>query len=196
MPHSPFYKNQAMTLIELIVVISIIAIFSIRAAPVLLNAKRNMALTIGVGHVMDSLSTARQSAITRNRPVEVRIYLGQDNNSPNDLFMLYQQSENEETYEPISTVLKLDEAITLSSNSTWSSVLQSGTTGEVSTGQYKGKYHAFRFMADGSTDLSISAEPPTFTFIYRTDVTKSVLANFFTLQLDLQTGTIRPFRPL
>ena len=64
------------------------------------------------------------------------------------------------------------------------------------TNKGRGAGYSFRFMPDGSTDLAGSASP-TLSLVYRTDADKTSLdnINFFTLQIDQQTGTVRTFRP-
>jgi uncharacterized protein (TIGR02596 family) len=62
------------TLLELLVVIAIIAILSSLAIAALGNVSRSANLTNAAQRVGDQLAMARQAALTRNLPVEVRFY--------------------------------------------------------------------------------------------------------------------------
>jgi uncharacterized protein (TIGR02596 family) len=62
------------TLLELLVVIAIIAILSSLAIAALGNVSRSANLANAAQRVGDQLAMARQAAVTRNLPVEVRFY--------------------------------------------------------------------------------------------------------------------------
>jgi len=64
----------AFTLIELLLVLSIMVILMTLMAPTLNNVIRGSALTQGSDTVIGVLNIARQTALTRNIPVEVRFY--------------------------------------------------------------------------------------------------------------------------
>ena len=67
-------KSSAFSLIELLVVISIIGILSAAAIGGLSNVARSTNLTSAAQRLGDQFALARQLAVARNLPVEVRIY--------------------------------------------------------------------------------------------------------------------------
>jgi uncharacterized protein (TIGR02596 family) len=67
-------KSPAFSLIELLVVISIIGILSAAAIGGLSNVARSTNLTSAAQRLGDQFALARQTAVARNLPVEVRIY--------------------------------------------------------------------------------------------------------------------------
>lgn len=67
-------KSAAFSLIELLVVISIIGILSAAAIGGLSNVARSSSLTNAAQRLGDQFALARQTAVARNLPVEVRLY--------------------------------------------------------------------------------------------------------------------------
>jgi uncharacterized protein (TIGR02596 family) len=74
-------KSPAFSLVELLVVISIISIISAAAIGGLSNVSRSTNLASAAQRLGDQFAVARQTAISRNLPVEVRIYKLPDFNS-------------------------------------------------------------------------------------------------------------------
>src|ERR1043165_8895816 len=66
------WNQRAFSLLELIVVVSIIATVAALSIPQFLRFSQASQLTGGANLVIDSLNLARQTAQTRNRPVEFR----------------------------------------------------------------------------------------------------------------------------
>jgi len=183
------YRNRlAFTLVELLAVIAIIAITSVLAVTSILGIQRGTAMTTSSSQLIDYLNTGRQIAMTINQPVEV--WFSQE--PAIDSLQLYRT----DTANAVERELKLNERVVLSTNAQWSSALTDVIAGARLPDPKRGiPSYSFRFMPDGSTDLAGSASP-TLTILLRTDAGASSLpANFFTLQIDQQTGTIRTFRP-
>jgi uncharacterized protein (TIGR02596 family) len=84
-PRPPLLRTQAaFTLLELLIVITIIVVMATLMAPMLSTAIRGTALTRGADTVIGVLSTARQTALTRAQTVEVRFYAYNDPEIPGD----------------------------------------------------------------------------------------------------------------
>ncbi len=182
-------NRRAFSLLELLVVIAIIALTSTMAITSISGIQRSSAMTTSASHLMDYLATGRQIAMTMNQPVRVWVCPGETN----DFVLLYRTTNGTDYSIPAERELKLNERVTLKST-TWSTVLATCSTGK-ETNKGRGDAYFFRFMPDGSTDLA-ETNSPTLTLVYRTDANSSTLPpNFFTLQIDQQTGTVRTFRP-
>src|SRR5436190_14571461 len=68
------FRRSAFSLIELLVVIGIIALVITFAIPSANSMLRGSQLTQGAQQFSDQIAYARQAAIARNRPVEIRFY--------------------------------------------------------------------------------------------------------------------------
>lgn len=182
-------NRRAFSLLELLVVIAILSLVSTMAITSISGIQRSAGMTTSASHLLDYLATGRQFAMTINQPIEVWVCPG----VTNDFVLLFRTTNGADYNIPAERELKLNERVTLK-NTTWSTLLAMARTG-TETNKGRGAGYSFRFMPDGSTDLPV-ADSPTLTLAYRTDADKTSLpANFFTLQIDQQTGTIRTFRP-
>ena len=181
-------NRKAFSLLELLVVIAIISVVSTLAITSISGIQRSTAMTSSASQLLDYLSTGRQAAMTLNQPVRIWFCPG----ATNDSLLLYRT----DTTNAVARELKLNERVVLATNPSWSSVITAAVSGTSQPDPKRGNScYSFRFMPDGSTDLAGSASP-TLTLVYRTDAANSTLpANFFTLQIDQQTGTVRTFRP-
>ena len=180
----------AFSLLELLVVIAIISVVSTLAITSISGIQRSTAMTSSASQLLDYLATGRQTAMTLNQQVKIWICPG----ATNDFVLLYRTTNGTDFNIAAEHELKLNERVTLTSNTAWSSLLGIATAG-TETNKGRGAGYSFRFMPDGSTDLAGSPSP-TLTLVYRTDAVSATLpANFFTLQIDQQTGTVRTFRP-
>jgi len=183
-------NRKAFSLLELLVVIAIIGIVSTLAITSISGIQRSTAMTTSASQLLDYLATGRQLATTLNQPVRVWFCPG----ATNDFVLLYRTTNGTDFNIAAERELKLNERVALSSNTAWSSLLASAAA-DTATNKDRGTGYSFRFKPDGSTDLPVSASP-TLTLVYRTDSASTTLPpNFFTLQIDQQTGTVRTFRP-
>jgi uncharacterized protein (TIGR02596 family) len=184
-------QPEAFSLVEMLVVIALMAIVATFAMSGLAGVQRGMALTDAGSRLADYLAIGRQTAMSLNQPVEVWFCPGE----PQDSLLLYRIENG--VAKPVEKELKVNEQITLSANEQWSSVLTTAVSGPKAPRPKlpAADCHSFRFMPDGSTDLG-GAAWATITLIPRTAADAASLpANFFTVQIDQQTGTIRTFRP-
>ena len=233
---APSRFARAFSLVELLVVISVIAIIAGFAVPAVTTMIRGSQLTQGSQMVADQIALARQIALSRNRSVEVRFYKfgggetpGEDVTKPESGFFrsmqVFEILDNGALLPAgpvnrlpinvimneglLSTVLDEDERPRVKDPNTFDPEMPDTEVGR--------KYHyvAFRFLADGSTDLSPSGTTsgkqsrPSGDSWYitlhgtnvkktgvETDGTTSTLpANYFTLQIDPITGSTRAYRP-
>jgi uncharacterized protein (TIGR02596 family) len=184
-------RPGAFSLVELLVVIALIAIVTTLAMAGMAGLQRGMALTSAGSRLVDYLSVGRQTAMSLNQSVEVWIGAG----SSQDSLLLYRTVDG--VARPVERELKVNEQIMLSSNPEWSSVLTDAVSGSKTPRPQPPATngHSFRFLPDGSTDLAGST-PATITLVHRTEAgAASLPANFFTIEIDRDTGAIRTFRP-
>ncbi len=182
-------NRKAFSLLELLVVIAIIGVVSTLAVTSISGIQRSTAMTSSASQLLDYLATGRQAAMTLNQPVRVWVCPGETN----DFVLLYRTTNGTDYSIAAERELKLNERVTLK-NPTWSTVLTTNSSSGKETNKGRGDGYFFRFMPDGSTDLT-GNESPTLTLVYRSDAVSATLpANFFTLQIDQQTGTVRTFR--
>jgi uncharacterized protein (TIGR02596 family) len=192
-PRTAVYRttHRAFSLLELLVVLAILGIVSTLAITGISGIQRSTAMATSSSQLLDYLAIGRQSAITLNQPVRVWFCPG----DPNDSLLLYTTENGVDR--AVEKALKLNQQIVLSSNAEWSSVLTEAVSGSKTACPKlpAADCYSFQFLPDGSTDLGGTASP-TITLVHRTDAGNSDLpANFFTIQIDQQNGTVRTFRP-
>jgi len=200
-------RCSAFSLIELIVVMAIIAIVAAIVVPVAGNVSRGVKLSHATQTVGDELAAARQSAIGRNRAIELRIYQYSDPEIPGSAscFRALQMFEiiNAYSFSALDKVQALPTATIIDSGATLSSLLDPSKV-TISNGvdalprvgtNYK--YVAFRFRPDGSTNLSPTAGSWFLTVHEENkgDALAQPPPNFNTLEVDPVNGSVRLFRP-
>ncbi len=183
-------KLLAVTLVELMVVISILGLLTALAATILPGVLQSWRLQNGTTLVIDSLALARQGATAFNNPIEVRFY----QSTEKSFIQCFRTQSGQATQEPFGRTYNLPEQVTFSTNALWSTLLSDVVSGAAVT-DGKGTYHSFRFMPDGSTDLG-GNEAPVLTLLGRTDTEKTELpSNFYTIRINPKTGITQIFHP-
>lgn len=81
---APSFVARAFSLVELLVVVAVIAIIAGFAVPAVTTMIRGSQLTQGSQMVLDQMSLARQTALAKNRPVDVRFYKFADPETPGE----------------------------------------------------------------------------------------------------------------
>ena len=218
-------RRSAFSLIELVVVIAIIAIIATFTVPAASTILRGSAITQASQTLTDQISLARQMALSRNRAVEVRFYQYADPEAPGETLnspttgqwrgiQLFEVVESGVAVPldkaqrlPISVVMNkgdtsdktLSSLITCAGTNTPKITAAGATDPELPRGVAKKyNYVAFRFLQDGSTNLSPAQAGGWFVTIH--NLTPPVTGNtpppnFFTLQIDPVSGSIKGFRP-
>jgi uncharacterized protein (TIGR02596 family) len=216
---------RAFSLIELIVVISIIVLVAGFTVPAASTILRGSQLSQASGMLVGQISLARQQALTKNRAVEVRFYRFADPETPGEDvanpgtgkfrgIQLFEVLEN-------GIAVPLDKPQMLPNNVVFaytedksvglSSIIdqaKAGTPKRPGTDDkaaprlprgidYKYEYVSFRFLQDGSTDMT-PTDTWYVTLVGLNDVLKKATEpppNFFTVQVDPVSGSTRVFRP-
>ncbi len=179
----PNHSRNAFSLVELLIVVLIIGIVAGFAIPAIQGMLRGTQLSQASNMLVDSMSLARQTALSKNRIIEVRIYRFADNEMPGEEvakpetghFRALQTFEITESgiLTPISKVMRLPDSIIMNPGDPGAGMLSTllgdgrpivmsadidaKTDPELPRGVgRKYDYTSFRFLPDGSTNL-----PPT-----------------------------------
>ena len=209
-------RRAAFSLIELIVVISIIAIIVTFSVPAVTGILRGSTMTQGSQILTDQISFARQRALSRNLPVEVRFYQYADPEAPGEKLtdpttgqwrgmQLFEVVESGVAV-PIDKLQQFPGTVIITSRFTFSSII-SGTGQTIKAAAASDpelprgigrnyKYASFRFLQDGSTNLAPTGS--WFVTIHNVSDQPSGTTppiNFFTLQIDPVSGSVKGFRP-
>lgn len=218
-------KSRAFTLIEMLIVVSVIGMLLAMSAPRIFSLLRSNELGTQGDSLRNWLALAQQHALSSNAPVEVRFYKYADpeESQTEPEFRAGQLYQFDETgsLQPTSQIFHIRSPVVLSKDPKLSNLLDEGQNNSfgrlnASDQAYKAlfgerdvggavEYASFRFRPDGSTDLDTrpSSDPskPAYTW-YLTLVPEGtspadaeIPQNFVCLQVDQFNGTIREFRP-
>jgi len=206
MNRNPALPQAAFSLMELIAVIAILGILVGLSVPAINSTLRSSNLTAAGEAVADQLQFARQTALARNLPVEVRFYKLPDHGQAADstpkayramqIFVL-----DGTTALPLGKPTYFTPPVLISANAAESSLLDGtllpeklpGTSPPLPTYGINYRYRSFYFKPGGSTSL-----PNTdifATLVLENDKPLSQGANFFTIRIDPATGRTGTFRP-
>lgn len=201
--------RNGFTLIELLVVITIAAILLLFAVPVTNSVLTANQVTTGTQMVVDGLSLARQTAITRNRVVEVRFYdfasldRGNATTAEVSAFEAVIYDETNTKSSPLASVEHLPGGVLISKDETLSTLLKSSraktnwTTDDPKQSLPRGigssyQTYALRFRPDGSTDLGAGS---WFLTLHGSREAGSPPPNHAAVQIDPYNGSLRLYRP-
>lgn len=187
-PHLTSLRRNAFTLIEMLVVVSVIGLLLAISAPRIFSLLRSNELGTQGDTLRNWLSLAQQKAVSTNAPVEVRFYKFADSDEaqtePEFRAAQYYQFDRDGEVKPASQILLIKSPILLSKDPKLSNILDKGKNnsfGILSSGEKLFKslfgsrqltglveYSSFRFRPDGSTDLDTrpSSDPdkPAYTW--------------------------------
>jgi len=202
------------SLVELLTVVAIIALLAVLITPAINSISSGTSLTVSAATVTDTLNLARQTALSKNRPVEVRfLKVPAANRTVADgasnfvyrAIALYQISDSGPV--ELSRIIYLQPNIQLSDSDTFGTLLKylPVSTMPVRAIDPAGatfSYSYFQFRPDGSTNLSAQAPAAGgdawHTMIYSANTPPKGTTppkNYITLQLDPLTGRTRTFQP-
>lgn len=207
-------RNRGISLIELLAVVAILGILLALAAPPFSALLRSSDVANAGDQLLSALSQARQTAVSRNRTVELRIYRYVDSSLPQEppagrfrsvqLFAVG-RIPPENAPEPLGRVIKLPPSTSISESASLSSILDPASR-PLASGASLGHpiapcgldYQAavIRFFPDGSTDLP-GASPVFLTVVPATagENHSGPPENFATVVIQTGTGKARLHRP-
>ena len=208
-------KNAArgFTLMEMLVVITVIGVLMAFSAPQLFSLLQSSGLTSAGSLLKNKLSQAQQIALSKNIDVEVRFFKFSDElqaEFSDEIrgFQFFEYNEEGEAI-PVSKFFRVQAPVVISTKPRLSTLLQPGERGaSPATGKYDiprgsgdGKksatYISFRFRPDGSTDLPGRSGTDTWhiTLVKEGSDQGKIPKNFYTVQIDSYNGKLSEYRP-
>lgn len=201
-------SKRGFSLVELLIVVSVIGILLAIAAPNVFSLLNAHTLT-GEGTLLrNKLTLAQQMALAKNSDVEVRFFKMEEEGSAGGrgsyrAFQLFMYNELGEM-NPITDLFRVKPPAFLNEN--MSTLLGAGSTAEgryeVNEGSRKvsREFVGFRFKPDGSTDLDIYAPSGDTWYLVliqgEENLGGSTLPkNYFVVQVDPFNGRVTEFRP-
>lgn len=203
-------RGRGFSLIELIAVIAILTVLALIALPAFDQLVKASRLTNAGRMIVDELSLAQQFALTRNLPVEIRLYLLPDERSPLSqptVFRAMQAFANGDNgLVPIGNPVFLPPGVIVDPDITRSSLLDSESEARPladaspkvaaenqAIPKYGLNYRYIAFVFRGNGETNLNQVPCFFTLI--SDVHSADPTNFVTIQINPLTGKVRSFRP-
>lgn len=199
-------SRQGFSLIEMVVVVAILAVIVMLAAPYTISAIQASSLTSAGDTVNQKLSLAQQRAATENRPVGVTFYFyAKDGITACHAIQLV-------TYNPATNTTTALEAPVFWQNGRevlldgalsplFSGAFTPTDTGAATTRPFVSLGATFKrilFFPDGSTSLRVPLNRAYATLISIRDYKQNLNAppkNYYTVQVDPVTGRTRTYRP-
>ena len=182
-------RNKAFSLMEMLIVISVIAFLLAMTAPSIFSLLQSSQLSGQGAIVLNQLTLAQQTALSSNADVEVRFYKFKDTDNVNfeDRFRAFQfyQYDTYGRLAPISEIFRIQEPVIIHPEPEFSNLLSATKRNEdlsrddkiegleieltevarddlrrFAGGIEEVEYISFRFLPDGSTDLPKRIRPP------------------------------------
>lgn len=213
-------RFRAFTLVELLVVMAIMVLLIAIVGPTAIQMLRGSNITQSGEMVGDQLVLARQTALTKNRPVEVRFYelpVASADRTRNYAAMQSFRVEENGAKTPLTKLQTLSSRVIFATDAEGTSLTSLHSTvinppkrvftvsGTEKLPAYPKeascKYVGFQFLPNGSADLDpTGATEAGGWFLTLTEANIKMPANgipknFYTLRIDPLSGRVRLFRP-
>lgn len=190
------WRCAGFTLVELLVVISVMIVMISLVAPAFHSITMGNAITRATSLIADQFALARQEATGRNRDVQIRIIWLADGCRA---LQLWVPSVSDTTrFVPLAPMTILPNGIVIATSEEMSPLITHApiaqTQGEFTRGRLS--YCGFRFRAGGGTDLDFPSTNNFLSVVYAKDSAATrPPANYGAVQVDSLTGRVNTFRP-
>jgi len=200
-----FQSRPAFSLVEMLVVIALIGMLLALSGPTLSGVLLGSQLSRGGQIVHDQLVLARQLALSRNSPIEVRFYRYTEPAAPEPreataAVQLF-EFRDDGTSVPATAARFLPAPVMIDDDAAYSNIsgVLSLLPGEIPIPRAGTDYQYRRifFLPDGSTDLAgydFGGALPYLTIVRRTGGPE-VPKDYYTIQIQPETGHISALRP-
>lgn len=199
-PASPVFRKPAFTLVELLAVMAVMAIFLAFAIPAMNGMLAGLNIHQGGQAFADQILLGRQNALSRNHDVEVRfVDLGSGGLESYRGMQIWMVDETGTRHFPISRTLALPDGVVINANFS-PLVFGDGATvsGQTNFGAWGTcQYRGFRFRANGQTDIPTGSGTNSVNYFTLQNAADSSSRprNFFTIQINPLTGKLNVLRP-
>lgn len=215
-PEEPFFRERkpvAFSILELLVVIAIIAMLATLATAGLDSVSRSTKLASAAQRLGDQIALARQTAVSRNLPVEVRLYKLPDFDQTSGSSSVWRGLQvflvEGGNATPVTRPLFFPNRVIISENSEVSPLLQNSASGlgaEITPTAPVGafasanvRYKSFTMRPNGTVTASndIPTENWFLTLHHDNEAKPDGIkpANFATIQINPVTGKVSLLRP-
>jgi uncharacterized protein (TIGR02596 family) len=199
----------AFTMIEMIAVVSIVAVLITFSAPYVTGVLNATRLRTAADTVYNRMLEAQSLALLFNTDVELRLYevpdLIDSTSRPTlrklRVLTLQPPDVDDEAatasggvFEPVGAITHLEQGVEINPAPEYSSIIDLGFV-DAPEEDAHGRYVAVRFRSDGSA--SLLPGKPWFLTLHEKDahLRGTKLRNFVTIQIDPATGRLRSFQP-
>jgi uncharacterized protein (TIGR02596 family) len=193
-------KSPGFSLVELLVVIAILAILLAVSLPSFRAVTGGYAVEQAGQEALQTLTMARDLALTKNRWTEVRV-IKTPSAGGGEMYRTLQvwQRQDDGSFLPASRATHLPQAMAFSENAAISPLLQPGSTlsGSMKLAGADRSYRGILFRPDGAPDKNtLGSNAACLTVVSERDLETSTLPpNFRSLSINPVTGEVRMFRP-
>jgi uncharacterized protein (TIGR02596 family) len=192
------------SIVELLVVIAIVGLLAAVTMPAITSTLRAMNLSDTTNRVVSELNLARQTAVARQVPVEVRFYLlPEESDAATAAPSAYRGMQTflclDTGLKPLNRPRYFTAPVRISTNTKQSSIFDPALTtemaasGEISTYRNNYRYRSFYFRPSG--ELSIQGTNVFLTLLLGKSDNLSEAGNFATIQIDGITGRAWTYTP-
>lgn len=193
---------KAFSLIEMLVVIAIVALLASMTLPAFHSVTSGVTLERGGQDIASLLALARENAIAKSRPVEIRL-IKSTSSSGQTVYRGVQPwivKDDSGTMKPLARLTWLPDAVAISEKAQLSPIFGANVqSGFMTVAGSNYPYVTFGFRPNGSlvagTNL-ISSTNSCLTVVAEKDLVSSAAPqNFYSIYINPTTGDVRTFRP-
>jgi len=191
--------ERALTLLEILIVLAILVVLFVFGSQALVGIQGSFQLSQAGQELRSAFSEARLASIARNRILEVRLCLPDDDEIQPFVYVVEYSRDGDVTLH--HRVKWFPSGIGFRQEEGWSSLLsRDRSRGDVELPK-AGSNYAFVpivFRPDGTTALADQTATDSqrhFVTLARPDAGDALDANFYTIEIDPHNGTVNSFRP-